>query len=61
MEDPTFTVWRPSSVQSRPVRSGDSDRKGAVFSGSLDGHIRAYSTVGGKVLWITTLLMITRQ
>jgi len=24
---------------------------GAVFSGSLDGHLRAYSTVDGRVLW----------
>ena len=24
---------------------------GAVFSGSLDGHIRAYSTVTGKIVW----------
>ena len=24
---------------------------GAVFSGSLDGHIRAYSSADGKVLW----------
>ena len=24
---------------------------GVVFSGSLDGHLRAYSTKDGKVLW----------
>jgi polyvinyl alcohol dehydrogenase (cytochrome) len=24
---------------------------GAAFSGSLDGHLRAYSTINGKVLW----------
>ncbi len=24
---------------------------GAVFSGSLDGHLRAYSTANGKILW----------
>lgn len=24
---------------------------GAVFSGSLDGHIRAYSTITGKIVW----------
>jgi polyvinyl alcohol dehydrogenase (cytochrome) len=24
---------------------------GAVFSGSLDGHIRAYSTTNGKIVW----------
>jgi polyvinyl alcohol dehydrogenase (cytochrome) len=24
---------------------------GVVFSGSLDGHLRAYSTTDGKVIW----------
>ena len=24
---------------------------GALFSGSLDGHLRAYSTANGKILW----------
>jgi polyvinyl alcohol dehydrogenase (cytochrome) len=24
---------------------------GAVFSGALDGHLRAYSTKDGKVVW----------
>jgi polyvinyl alcohol dehydrogenase (cytochrome) len=24
---------------------------GAVFSGSLDGHLRAYSTANGKIIW----------
>src|SRR5262249_4437624 len=24
---------------------------GAVFSGSLDGHLRAYSTTDGKIIW----------
>ena len=24
---------------------------GAVFSGSMDGHLRAYSTEEGKLLW----------
>ncbi|MEA3139554.1 MAG: hypothetical protein QOK23_1723 [Gammaproteobacteria bacterium] len=24
---------------------------GGVFSGSLDGHLRVYSTIGGKILW----------
>ena len=24
---------------------------GAVFSGSLDGHLRAYSTTDGSVIW----------
>jgi polyvinyl alcohol dehydrogenase (cytochrome) len=24
---------------------------GVAFSGSLDGHLRAYDTTGGKVVW----------
>jgi polyvinyl alcohol dehydrogenase (cytochrome) len=24
---------------------------GAAFSGSMDGHLRAYSTIDGKILW----------
>jgi len=24
---------------------------GVVFSGSVDGHLRAYSTADGKILW----------
>ena len=24
---------------------------GIVFAGSLDGHMRAYSTINGKILW----------
>ena len=24
---------------------------GVVFSGSLDGHLRAYSTAEGKIIW----------
>jgi polyvinyl alcohol dehydrogenase (cytochrome) len=24
---------------------------GCAFSGSMDGHLRAYSTIGGKILW----------
>jgi polyvinyl alcohol dehydrogenase (cytochrome) len=24
---------------------------GAVFSGSMDGHLRAYSTSDGKIIW----------
>ena len=25
--------------------------EGAVFSGSMDGHLRAYATADGKVVW----------
>ena len=43
----------------RPPRPGCSPAQpgavtaipGAVFSGSMDGHIRAFSTVDGKLLW----------
>jgi len=24
---------------------------GSAFSGSMDGHLRAYSTIAGKILW----------
>ena len=24
---------------------------GSAFSGSMDGHLRAYSTIDGKILW----------
>ena len=24
---------------------------GGVFSGSMDGHLRVYSTIDGKILW----------
>lgn len=24
---------------------------GSVFSGAMDGHLRAYSTIDGKILW----------
>jgi polyvinyl alcohol dehydrogenase (cytochrome) len=36
-----------SPAQSAPVTA----IPGAVFSGSLDGHLRAYSTVNGQVIW----------
>jgi polyvinyl alcohol dehydrogenase (cytochrome) len=35
-----------------PAQSGAvSGIAGAVFSGSMDGHLRAYSTADGKILW----------
>lgn len=40
---------RCSPAQSAPV----SVIPGAVFSGSLDGHLRAYSTATGQVVWDT--------
>ncbi len=36
-----------SGAQSAPV----SVMPGAVFSGSIDGHFRAYSTADGKIIW----------
>ena len=30
---------------------------GVVFSGSVDGHLRAYSTATGDVLWDTEILL----
>jgi polyvinyl alcohol dehydrogenase (cytochrome) len=38
---------RCSPAQSAPV----SAMPGVVFSGSVDGHLRAYSTSNGNVLW----------
>ena len=36
-----------SPAQAAPV----SAIAGAVFSGSVDGHLRAYSTAAGKIVW----------
>jgi polyvinyl alcohol dehydrogenase (cytochrome) len=41
------TRKRCSPAQSAPV----SAIPGVVFSGSVDGHLRAYATADGKVLW----------
>src|SRR5262249_5497407 len=39
---------RPCSpAQSQPATA----IPGAVFSGSIDGHLRAYSTTDGKIIW----------
>jgi polyvinyl alcohol dehydrogenase (cytochrome) len=38
--------------QCSPAQSGAvSAIPGAVFSGSLDGHLRAYATTNGKIIW----------
>ncbi len=39
---PGCSAAQPSAVTTMP---------GAVFSGSLDGHLRAYATADGKLLW----------
>jgi polyvinyl alcohol dehydrogenase (cytochrome) len=42
----------PPRPRCSPAQSGAvSVIAGTVFSGSIDGHIRAYSTVDGKLLW----------
>jgi polyvinyl alcohol dehydrogenase (cytochrome) len=56
-----FTRWHaPSqapacSWSDAPCSHGQSQAvtvmPGGVFSGSLDGHLRAYSTINGKILW----------
>jgi len=52
-------VWFAPSTPCKPPRAGCSPAQpgavtaieGAVFSGSMDGHIRAFSTRDGKLLW----------
>jgi polyvinyl alcohol dehydrogenase (cytochrome) len=52
-------VWFAPSAPCDPPRPGCSPAQpgavtlidGAVFSGSMDGHLRAFSTADGKVLW----------
>jgi polyvinyl alcohol dehydrogenase (cytochrome) len=52
-------AWFAAPAPCAPPRSGCSPAQpgavstieGAVFSGSMDGHVRAFSTKDGKVLW----------
>jgi polyvinyl alcohol dehydrogenase (cytochrome) len=52
-------VWRAAPVPCPEGRKGCSPAQaaavtvipGVVFSGSLDGHLRAYSTEDGRVIW----------
>jgi polyvinyl alcohol dehydrogenase (cytochrome) len=52
-------VWRAPGIPCNPPKTGCSPAQpaavtaipGAVFSGAYDGHIRAFSTEDGKVLW----------
>ncbi len=49
---PPSSVCSPQRLLCSPAQSAPvSAISGAVFSGSLDGHLRAYSTTDGKVLW----------
>src|SRR5688500_8547342 len=53
------SVWFAASAACNPPRPGCSPAQpgavtaipGVVFSGSMDGHIRAFSTEDGGVLW----------
>jgi polyvinyl alcohol dehydrogenase (cytochrome) len=52
-------AWFTASTPCNPARPGCSPAQpaavtaiqGAVFSGSMDGHIRAFSTADGRLLW----------
>jgi polyvinyl alcohol dehydrogenase (cytochrome) len=52
-------VWFAAGTPCSPPRPGCSPAQpaavtaieGAVFSGSMDGHLRAFSTADGKLLW----------
>ena len=52
-------VWFAASTPCNPPRPGCSPAQpaavtamaGAVFSGSMDGHLRAFSAADGKLLW----------
>jgi polyvinyl alcohol dehydrogenase (cytochrome) len=52
-------TWFAPSTPCKPVREGCSPAQpgaltvipGAVFSGSMDGHLRAFSTVDGRLIW----------
>jgi polyvinyl alcohol dehydrogenase (cytochrome) len=43
--------WGPASACPHGQTQAVTVIPGAVFSGSMDGHLRAYSTIDGKVLW----------
>ena len=40
----------PHGLLARPIRCRDG-LPGVAFSGSVDGHLRAYATQSGDVLW----------
>ena len=52
-------IWRADSLACPPERKGCSPANsaavtvisGVVFSGSVDGHLRAYSAADGRVIW----------
>jgi polyvinyl alcohol dehydrogenase (cytochrome) len=49
--DITTGVLRWHKSVPRPPAHALTVIPGALFSGALDGHLRAYSTIGGKIVW----------
>ena len=47
---PRKSVRRPHELHSSAIGGGDRDTY-FVLSGAVDGHVRAYSTTNGAVLW----------
>ena len=51
-QPPTPPICPPNSTNCSPAQSAAvTVIPGVVFSGSVDGHLRAYSTQNGEVLW----------
>jgi len=48
---PAACSWSSPSVCAHGEAQAVTVIPGVAFSGSLDGHLRAYSTIDGKVLW----------
>jgi polyvinyl alcohol dehydrogenase (cytochrome) len=48
---PVACSWSGASACSHGEAQAVTVIPGAAFSGSLDGHLRAYSTIDGKIVW----------
>jgi polyvinyl alcohol dehydrogenase (cytochrome) len=48
---PVACSWTSASVCAHGQTQAVTVIPGAAFSGSMDGHLRAYSTIDGKILW----------
>jgi polyvinyl alcohol dehydrogenase (cytochrome) len=48
---PVACVWSSASPCAHGEAQAVTVIPGAAFSGSMDGHLRAYSTIDGKILW----------
>ena len=48
---PVACSWTSASVCAHGETQAVTVIPGAAFSGSMDGHLRAYSTIDGKILW----------